>query len=209
MKIGTYPTSRKKREFEDRLRSLAETTQPPVVKMIADLDPSDEKSFDGGFWALIDWYRNLVGEDYPAFANGVSLNDDMGLEGPTYHVPFIPEDKPELSPRAVIPPGAASIHAINAKQGRIEWKVDAWECDYFSDYLDEGDGPLIDCYQWFTDITDHPALRDWCLDGERLTLENIAGLFQEWDQSNSNPSFNASKLFLMTDPRDSGTPIVW
>ena len=25
---------------------------------------------------------------------------------------------------------------------------------------------------------------------------------------NSNPSFNASKLFLMTDPRDSGTPIV-
>ena len=66
----------------------------------------------------------------------------------------------------------------------------------------------IESLQTDGSFTDHPALRDWCLDGERLTLENIAGLFQEWDQSNSNPSFNASKLFLMTDPRDSGTPIV-
>ena len=43
---------------------------------------------------------------------------------------------------------------------------------------------------------------------ERLTLENIADFFQEMTELQAGPSFNASKLFLMTDPRDRGTPIV-
>lgn len=63
LKIGTSPVYQKRREFESFLHDRHEETVPHMKDRIAAVDPNqNEPSFDGGYAALVKWYRDIVDE---------------------------------------------------------------------------------------------------------------------------------------------------
>jgi len=56
-KIGTGPAYIARREFEAHLRSEQEATQQVAVDWIMAEDPAANKTFDGGYQALVRWFR--------------------------------------------------------------------------------------------------------------------------------------------------------
>ena len=56
-KIGTGPAYTARREFEAQLRSEQANSQQLVVQWIIDEDPAENKTFEGGYQALVQWFR--------------------------------------------------------------------------------------------------------------------------------------------------------
>jgi len=62
LKLGKGKAYTRRREFEGTLRSIASQTQPRIVQIIKQHDPNQESPmFEGGFWGLVAWYRNITG----------------------------------------------------------------------------------------------------------------------------------------------------
>ena len=59
-KIGTGPAYVARRQFEQRLRSEQAASQQVIVQWITAEDPAATKTFDGGYQALVQWYREHV-----------------------------------------------------------------------------------------------------------------------------------------------------
>jgi hypothetical protein len=62
MKIGQGKAYEARREFEDRIRQSADTRQSQMTAMVKAEDPSpeDARTFDGGFAALVQWFREKI-----------------------------------------------------------------------------------------------------------------------------------------------------
>jgi hypothetical protein len=60
MKIGKGKSYKKRQEFEYRLQYLATTTQAPIMDKVAVYDTSTNKTFDGGYEALLQWYHHWI-----------------------------------------------------------------------------------------------------------------------------------------------------
>ena len=59
IKIGRSKAYDDRNEFEQiRLKPHIERTKTTLIDLITALE-YDEKSFDGGYWELIGWYRNF------------------------------------------------------------------------------------------------------------------------------------------------------
>ena len=61
LKIGQGKAYEARREFEDRIRLSAERRKSEMTAMVKAVDPSTEevKTVDGGFAALVHWFRVL------------------------------------------------------------------------------------------------------------------------------------------------------
>jgi hypothetical protein len=57
MKIGKGKAYQKSREYELQLRALASTAQAPIMEKVATYDTAMNKTFNGGYQALIHWYN--------------------------------------------------------------------------------------------------------------------------------------------------------
>jgi hypothetical protein len=62
MKIGQGKAYEARREFEERIRQRADRDEIEMTAMVKAVDPSpeDEKTFDGGFEALVHWLRGNI-----------------------------------------------------------------------------------------------------------------------------------------------------
>jgi hypothetical protein len=60
MKIGKGKAYQKRREYELQLRALASTTQSPIMEKVATYDIATNKTFDGGYQALIHCIINVA-----------------------------------------------------------------------------------------------------------------------------------------------------
>jgi hypothetical protein len=60
MRIGKRKSYKKRQKFESRLRDLATTTQAPIMDKVAAYDTSTNKTFDGGYEALLQWYHHRM-----------------------------------------------------------------------------------------------------------------------------------------------------
>jgi hypothetical protein len=54
---GKGKTYHKRRSYELQLRALASTTQAPIMEKVATDDNATNKTFVGGYQALIHWYN--------------------------------------------------------------------------------------------------------------------------------------------------------
>jgi hypothetical protein len=62
-KIGKSPSFDKRRAFENRLKELQGVCVPALKKQVEAFDTtSPDKTFEGGFLALMQWYRNYVNQ---------------------------------------------------------------------------------------------------------------------------------------------------
>ena len=59
-KIGQGNVYELRREFQERLKSMADVTQAPTIEAITDLDPTDtgEKTYKGGCEFLLNWFND-------------------------------------------------------------------------------------------------------------------------------------------------------
>jgi hypothetical protein len=57
MKIGKGKAYQKRHNYELQFRALASTTQAPIMEKVATFDTAMNKTFDGGYQALIHWYN--------------------------------------------------------------------------------------------------------------------------------------------------------
>jgi hypothetical protein len=62
MKIGQGQAYEARREFEDIIRQSADRRKSEMTAMVKAVDPSpeDAKTFDGGFAALVHWFREKI-----------------------------------------------------------------------------------------------------------------------------------------------------
>jgi hypothetical protein len=60
MRIGKGKPYKKWQEFKSQLRYLATMTQAPTMDKAATYDTSTNKTFDGGYEALIQWYHHSI-----------------------------------------------------------------------------------------------------------------------------------------------------
>ena len=59
MSVGKGQAYERRRQFEETMRELAEETQEEFRQRIIGMDPNQESpTFDGGFNAVIEMYRN-------------------------------------------------------------------------------------------------------------------------------------------------------
>jgi len=76
-RIGKSPGYNQRRLWVDRVRELHNQTVPMMKKMIAEHDESQgEKTFDGGYDALVKWYRSLAGYGETADSGGSASSGD-------------------------------------------------------------------------------------------------------------------------------------
>ena len=59
-KIGQGNVYELRREFQERLKSMARDTQAPTIQAITDLDPNDTggKTYEGGCQFLLNWFND-------------------------------------------------------------------------------------------------------------------------------------------------------
>jgi hypothetical protein len=62
MKIGQGKAYEARPDFEDRIRQSADTRQSEMMPLVKAVDPSpeDTRTFDGGFAALVQWFREKL-----------------------------------------------------------------------------------------------------------------------------------------------------
>ena len=66
LKIGKSPAYTKRREYFAKMKLKAETSQARTKSRIAQLDPSPNKTYEGGCHFLLDWYKNKIANKYNA-----------------------------------------------------------------------------------------------------------------------------------------------
>lgn len=66
LKIGKSPVYAKRREYFTKMKLKAETSQARTKSRITQLDPSQNKTYDGGCQFLLDWYKNKIANKYNA-----------------------------------------------------------------------------------------------------------------------------------------------
>ena len=60
LKIGRGKSYQSRREFETDFKTLAGRTKQTTKAAVTELDPAEQKTFDGGWEYLLNWYENEV-----------------------------------------------------------------------------------------------------------------------------------------------------